>query len=203
MHYWKVPRLGAYLAIPMSVKSTLSVETLQKAFEDYNVYKSALAAQAEEKKQHDADYQAKVDQAAADGVDPPAMSEKEWPEITLPALDYENRDFVICIDLMGQDREFTDAERTFLLETIYRFRTHWEQYEYGCLEKDRDALLAEKQEDSTIFTDEFKLNEQEKDNLQVMRTLYPKQFPEEGESVEASTVKDDASKSPSKKDKVR
>ena len=28
MHYWKVPRLGAYMAIPMCVKSTLSVTTL-------------------------------------------------------------------------------------------------------------------------------------------------------------------------------
>ena len=45
---------------------------------------------------------------------------------------------------MGQDREFTEAERKLLLETIYRFRTHWEDYEYSCLEKDRDALVAQK-----------------------------------------------------------
>lgn len=103
---------------------------------------------------------------------------------------------------MGQDREFTDKERTFLLETILRFRTHWEQYEYSCLEKDRDALLAEKDEDNTIFTEEAKLAEQEKDNLLVMKTLYPKQFPDEGESVDTGTVKEE-SKSPSKKDKTR
>lgn len=103
---------------------------------------------------------------------------------------------------MGQDREFTDEERTFLLETIYRFRTHWEQYEYACLEKDRDALIAEKEEDSTIFTEEFLQTEFEKESQLVMKTLYPKLFPEEGESVDASTVKDDVSKVPSsKKDK--
>lgn len=43
MHYWKVPRLGAYLAIPMAVKSSLSVETLQKAYEDMLVYKDSVA----------------------------------------------------------------------------------------------------------------------------------------------------------------
>ena len=64
-------------------------------------------------------------------------------------------------------------------------------------------MLAEKKEDATIFTEEAKLQEQEKDTMAVLRTLYPKQFPEEGESVEASTVKEEASKSPSKKDKVR
>lgn len=38
MHYWKVPRLGSYMAIPMSVKTTLSVDTLQKSIEDYRAY---------------------------------------------------------------------------------------------------------------------------------------------------------------------
>ena len=71
-------------------------------------------------------------------------NEKEWPEIILPELENKNREFVVCIDLMGQDREFTEAERKLLLETIYRFRTHWEDYEYSCLEKDRDALVAQK-----------------------------------------------------------
>lgn len=59
MHYWKVPRLGSYLAIPMVVKSTLSVETLQKAYEDHNVYTTNLQTQAEEKAAWDADQQAK------------------------------------------------------------------------------------------------------------------------------------------------
>lgn len=60
---------------------------------------------------------------------------------------------------MGQDREFTDAERLLLLETIYRFRTHWEDYEYSCLEKDRDALVAQKKQDSEVYTEEAALAE--------------------------------------------
>lgn len=50
MHYWKVPRLRSYLAIPMCVKSTLSIDTLQKGFDDYTVYKNQLKAQEEAKK---------------------------------------------------------------------------------------------------------------------------------------------------------
>lgn len=61
MHYWKVPRLGAYLAIPMAVKSSLSVETLQKAYEDMLVYKDSVAKQKEEQEAFEADEQARRD----------------------------------------------------------------------------------------------------------------------------------------------
>ena len=36
MHYWKVPRLGSYLAIPMVYKSCLSVGSFTQAVEDFN-----------------------------------------------------------------------------------------------------------------------------------------------------------------------
>jgi len=38
MHFWKVPRLGAFMAIPLVYKSCLSIQSFQIAFDDYNEY---------------------------------------------------------------------------------------------------------------------------------------------------------------------
>jgi hypothetical protein len=43
---------------------------------------------------------------------------REWPEFeTAPFLTFEQK-FVVCLDTMGQDREFTDDQRRFVLETV-------------------------------------------------------------------------------------
>lgn len=40
MHYWNVPRLGSYIAIPLVVKSCFSVSSFKKAVFDYNFYQT-------------------------------------------------------------------------------------------------------------------------------------------------------------------
>lgn len=49
--------------------------------------------------------------------------------------------FVICLDSMGQDREFTDAQKKFALNAVYQFRKYWEEFEAQKLEEDRDAQV--------------------------------------------------------------
>lgn len=41
MHFWNVPRLGSFMAVPLVYKSCLSVESFQKAYDDLNVYNEA------------------------------------------------------------------------------------------------------------------------------------------------------------------
>jgi hypothetical protein len=49
----------------------------------------------------------------------------------------------VCLDTLGQDREFTDDQRRFVLETIKNFRAFWEQKERDNLTFDRDHRLGE------------------------------------------------------------
>ena len=42
---------------------------------------------------------------------------------------------------MGQDREFTDDERRFALETVKNFKEIWERTEQENLRRDRDRKL--------------------------------------------------------------
>lgn len=39
MHYWTVPRLGSYMAIPLVYKSCLSIESFDQSIKDFHSYK--------------------------------------------------------------------------------------------------------------------------------------------------------------------
>jgi hypothetical protein len=53
MHYFVVPRLGSYLAIPLLHKSYLSDAILETAINEYTAYKLKLDEQARAKKEYD------------------------------------------------------------------------------------------------------------------------------------------------------
>lgn len=42
MHFWNVPRLGSFMAVPLVYKSCLSVDSFQKAYDDLNAYNDAV-----------------------------------------------------------------------------------------------------------------------------------------------------------------
>ena len=54
MHFWNVPRLGSFMAVPLVYKSCLNVESFQKACDDLNTYNEAKAKQEDEKAEHEA-----------------------------------------------------------------------------------------------------------------------------------------------------
>lgn len=47
MHFWNVPRLGSFMAVPLVYKSSLSVASLQQAYTDYMSYMDEVKAQNE------------------------------------------------------------------------------------------------------------------------------------------------------------
>ena len=44
---------------------------------------------------------------------------------------------------MGQDREFTEEQKLFALNAVFKYRQHWESFENTKLLQDRDALVQE------------------------------------------------------------
>jgi len=156
MHFWNVPRLGSFMAVPLVYKSSLSVNSLQNAYDDYMTYTDNVQRQNDLIQEfEDAQEASRVDAEAAGTAFTP--EEKEWPQIDLPPIQTTNKRFVVCIDSMGQDRVFTDEEKTFILETVHKYRTHWEIFENDKLVEDRDALIAQKKKDEEIITEEYLL----------------------------------------------
>lgn len=188
MHFWNVPRLGSFIAIPLVYKSCLSVESFQKAYDDLNVYNEAVAKQEEEKADHEANQTALRAEAEANGTEF-VPEEKTWDEIVLPPISTVDKKFVVCLDTMGQDRVFSMEERKFILETIHKFRCYWEEFEKAKLEADRDALIVEKKNDEEVINEEFIMNQKEREEGLVKAKIDPDKEEEEGKA-EASDAEE-------------
>ena len=71
---------------------------------------------------------------------------------------------MVCLDTLGQDREFTEEQRRFALETVQRFAKIWEGREIENLSKDRNLRLQmieiDKEYNDTVS---LKLQEEEDD----------------------------------------
>jgi len=63
---------------------------------------------------------------------------------------------------MGQDRQFTEEQKRFALNAVFKFRKYWEEFEQAQLIADRDALLKLREEDEEIFTEEYQQQKDEK-----------------------------------------
>lgn len=66
---------------------------------------------------------------------------KEWEEIKERPFDVEIEEYVVCIDTLGQDRELTEDQRRFALETVLNFKNIWERTEIENLTRDRNRKL--------------------------------------------------------------
>jgi hypothetical protein len=100
MNYWKVPRLGSYMAIPLVYKSVLSVDSFQHAYDDLLEFNKRTLAQEEEKRVFTELLEThKAEKLAANEAFVPEV--REWEPITLPAFKYSLKKFVICLDSMG------------------------------------------------------------------------------------------------------
>lgn len=183
MNYWKVPRLGSFMAIPLVYKSCLSVESFEHAVKDWVRYRDDTKKQDEEKETFRVDQEQKrADASAAGTVHEEEV--KEWPTIELPPIKTELKKFVVCIDALGQDREFTEEQKKVALSTVYRFRKHWEEFELEKLKADRDAQVKDREMDVEKYTAEFMEALREKEEAMVEAKINPPP-PAEGEPEKA------------------
>ncbi len=66
---------------------------------------------------------------------------KVWETLEEKPYITKKKSYVVCLDTLGQDREFTDDQRRFILETIQKFKKLWEEKERRFLTRDRDLRL--------------------------------------------------------------
>jgi len=98
--FWKVPRLGSYMAIPIVYKSCLFEGSLDKAITDWIEVKAEVA-RLEEEREEAAGGEEKKDDDNEGSNEPP---EKEPIHIEPPPFETQENKFVLCIDTLGQDR---------------------------------------------------------------------------------------------------
>lgn len=49
----------------------------------------------------------------------------------------------MCLDTLGQDREFTEDQRRFVLRTVQEFIAIWEEKERSCLRNDIERRVGQ------------------------------------------------------------
>lgn len=95
------------MAIPLVYDSCLFYDALIAAVEDFQVISRELEEQAKVKAEWEESYNSRR-QAATENNEPFEEEEKTWEEIKFAPYKTQKREFVVCLDTMGQDRQFSD-----------------------------------------------------------------------------------------------
>jgi hypothetical protein len=167
MKFFREPRLGCYLAIDMTYKSSLNVLSLYSAISELTEYNQNVESQEIRRKEYDDKIgELKKDKNAdsshhdntnnnishndgPDGVnsnlnnnnmddDIPAFDE---PKVELKEFKKDDRIIIFSLDTLGQDRIFTETEKAFIFETVKKIKNSWESLENSLLLKDRDLKI--------------------------------------------------------------
>jgi hypothetical protein len=120
MHFYRVPRLGSFLAIPLEYNSCQTEKALDQALVDYNAYMKAVQEQDRAKKEWDEETE-RIKEEKERAGESFIQDERVWPEIEEKPFLTKLKRFVVGLDTMGQDREFTKEQRRFALETVKNF----------------------------------------------------------------------------------
>lgn len=110
----RVPRLGSFLSVPLVYNSCLSDEALEAAIAD-NIDVSQRKAELQKEIDLFDDEQEQRKEAAATANEPFEPEEREWPVIDYAPFISTEEKWVVCLDTMGQDRQFTDDQKRFTL----------------------------------------------------------------------------------------
>lgn len=124
----------------MCYQSCLSDEALDIAVADYLDVLKRQEEQAREKQEYLEGFNARKEQAQNAG-EPFEEEERQWEEIEARPFSSFEEKYVVMLDTLGQDRQFTPDEKRFILNAVQRFTQLWEQQEVRSLTMDRDAKL--------------------------------------------------------------
>lgn len=153
IHYYDVPKLGSYLAIKLEYDSCLSEAAFDSALSNYIEVEHQRAEQAKEKEAWFSEQSQKKAEAEENGEEF-APEEKEFPEIK--TADYKTQPvrYCVCLNTMGQDREFTEEQRLLALRTVQAFRDRWEALERENLLADVTAKL-DRSEGDAVYKEKY------------------------------------------------
>ena len=103
-------------------------------------------------------------------------SSRKWEEIKPKPFRTQTVSLVVCLNTLGQDREFTQDEIRFAQRTVRDFAAQWEKIERANLEQDVQMRLA------TIQSDlEYKQQREVPDNQDTEKKIEEAVQPKEGE----------------------
>ena len=147
IYYFRLPRLGAYLACPLIYESCLYPDSFDAGVEarnkfqedkiDFELRKKQKAEERDEKlaelEEGSEEYQALIDRynEEIETMEPPVEA----------AFLTKKKEYVVCIDTLGQDREISEEDRKYVEELVKLFAKSWEEKEKHLLSHDINMQL--------------------------------------------------------------
>jgi hypothetical protein len=141
MHFFRVPKLGSYLAIRLEYQSCLFEEAFDAGLVDFLGIAERQRQQAEEIKAWEDAQEDAREEAEAQGTEW-NPEQKLWEEILPQPFKTQQVQFVVCLNTLGQDRVFTEEEKKFALRTVQQYRDIWERTEEDNLRSDINLHMA-------------------------------------------------------------
>eukprot|EP00825_Cyclidium_porcatum_P010125 TRINITY_DN1518_c0_g4_i2.p1 TRINITY_DN1518_c0_g4~~TRINITY_DN1518_c0_g4_i2.p1 ORF type:complete len:668 (-),score=196.14 TRINITY_DN1518_c0_g4_i2:102-2105(-) len=147
MTFFRIPKLGAYIAIPLIYKSCLQEHSFQTALEERQKFIKAKEDQDLLRAQKQQEYDDKLKEMEEAGEDTTEFTKNFKAEMDAMEVIKESdiindkKEYVVCADTMGQDCEITEDNRKFLEDYVKLFAQSWEQKEVELLKKDIDKQI--------------------------------------------------------------
>lgn len=124
IHFFKVPRLGSYLAIRLEYNSCLFVDSYNDGISDALRCKDRFKEQEELKKEHEEKEKDRREECDANDMEY-VRDEGNWPDIKPKGFTTQKVQYVVCMNTLGQDRCFTEEEIAYALNTTKTYRNEW------------------------------------------------------------------------------
>ena len=143
MHFFKVPKLGSYLAVALEYDSCLAEGALDKAYEDFKQCKIDEEEQEKERKNfEDEELKKKEEEEEYE------IQQFQGKDIKPKAFDATKESYVVCLDTLGQDRAFTEEEQKSALRIVRDYAQKWREIEESNLKGDIQKRLDDHQEEA-------------------------------------------------------
>lgn len=123
------------MAVKLEYDSCLFESAFDAAVENYSEVQEKNKA-VEKQKKEDAEIAEEEKREREENGEEYVPEEKNYPVYEVSKFKTQKEQFCVALNTMGQDRQFTDEEIKFVLETVKHFKNVWEDVERKNLEQD-------------------------------------------------------------------
>lgn len=175
--FFKVPRLGSLLCVRLKYESCLLEQALDEAVKDVFDVEDRRRQQEIERGIWE-EQEAKRKEEAAKNEQEYEEEQKEWEEIKEKDYITQTVNYAVCLDTMGQDRQFQEDQVDLTLNAISYFTKSWEERERKNLAKDVERRI-EKMEEDKYFAEKYKAKFEEIEDRWVEQNLEETEEPKD------------------------
>ncbi|CAD8142533.1 unnamed protein product [Paramecium octaurelia] len=140
--YHKWPKLGAYYAIPLIYQSCLYEQSFDQGIEQRSQYLILKENQDKERSAKEAEFEERLES------EDPAVIEQEkqaylasLEPLLEPSFAQQKKEYVFCIDTLGQDREIPENHRQEIFDLVNLLIKQWELQEIQSMKADVELQL--------------------------------------------------------------